>query len=161
MNLFKQEPVVIVGFVQAVLALVASFGFDLITPEQSAAVVAFTGATVLLLRSVVTSPATAEQLKEQREILARTVKTADTTGSVPFAGSKVAKKVLEGAVDMAVPPGLVSEAIKWGLSQDFVLSAGVVLTRQAIAAAKEAAKRPLNDAELKADRDAEIKRRAN
>lgn len=141
MNLFKQEPVILVGFVQAVLALVAAFGFDLITPEQSAAVVAFTGAAVLLLRSVVTSPATAEHLKEQREILARTVKTADATGSVPFAGSKVAKKVLEGAVNTVLPPGLVNEAIKWGLSQDFVFSAGVELTRQAISAAKEAAKR--------------------
>ncbi len=140
-NLLKQEPVVIVGFVQALLALFAAFGLELITPAQAAAVVAFTGAAVLLLRSVVTSPATAEQIKEQREILAEGVRSADTTGSVPYRSSKVAKKVLEGVVDTVIPPGLFAEALKYGLSQSFVLEAGVELSRQAIAAAKEAAAR--------------------
>lgn len=140
-NIFKQEPVVIIGFVQSGLALVAAFGFNLISPEQATAIVAFTGAAALLLRSAVYSPATAEEIKRQREILAEGVRNADTTGSVPYKSSKVAKKVLEGVVDTIIPPGLFAEALKYGLTQDFVLTAGVDLTRQAIAAAKEAAKR--------------------
>jgi hypothetical protein len=140
-NLFKQEPALIVGAVQVTLTLLAAFGFDWITTEQAAAIVAFVGTATLLIRSLVFSPATAEQIKEQRDLLAETVVTADQTGSVPYQGTKTAKKVLGQAVDLVVPPGLMAEALKWGLSQNFVLAAGVELTKQAIAAAKEASKR--------------------
>ena len=59
---FKQEPVVIVGLVQNLLALLAAFGFDLITPAQSAAIVAFVSAATILIRSIVFSPASAEAI---------------------------------------------------------------------------------------------------
>jgi hypothetical protein len=141
-NLFRQEPALIVGAIADMLALLAAFGFKLLTPEQAGAVIAFVSSATILTHSLVYSPATAEQIKEQRDILAETVVTADQTGTVPYQGTKTAKKVLGQAVDLVVPPGLMAEALKWGLSQNFVLAAGVELTKQAIAAAKEASKRP-------------------
>lgn len=140
-NFFRQEPAIIVGVVQSLLVFLAAFGFNLLTTEQTAALIGLISTASLLLRGIVFSPATAEQIKAQREVLAKAVKTADTTGSVPYSGKKVAKKVLEGVVNTVIPAGLLNEAAKWGLSQDFVITAGVALTRQAIAAAKEAAKR--------------------
>ncbi len=159
-ELFKQEPVVIVGFVQALLALIAAFGLEWITPEQATAVVAFTGAAVLLLRSVVTSPASAEHIKEQREVLARTVRTADTTGSVPFAGTKVAKKVLEGAVNTFIPPALTTALVAAGFPANFATMVGPEAAKIALEASRNATKKALTSEQLKASRDAELERRA-
>ena len=43
----KDEPVLVAGLVEAVLALVVAFGFDL-TKEQSAAILLVTGAVLAL-----------------------------------------------------------------------------------------------------------------
>ncbi len=53
-------------------------------------------------------------------------------------------------VDTVIPSGLIAEAIKYGLSETYVLKAGVELTKQAIAALREQAKRTPSEADLEA-----------
>jgi hypothetical protein len=64
MNILSKEPAVLVGLVQAVLALAVSFGLDL-TPEQVGAIMAVTSALLaLLVRQAVVSPATIAKAEE-------------------------------------------------------------------------------------------------
>ncbi len=157
---FHQEPALIVGAVQALLVFLAAFGFDLLTAEQTAALIGLISTATLLIRSLVFSPATAEQIKEQREVLARAVKTADTTGSVPFAGTKTAKKVLEGAVNTIIPAGLTAALVAAGFPANFAVMVGPEAAKIALEASRNATKKALTSEELKAARDAELKRRA-
>lgn len=61
-NLWGREPVLILGVVQAALALAVSFGLEL-SGEQTGAVMAFSAAVLsLIARRTVTSPAGASQL---------------------------------------------------------------------------------------------------
>ena len=159
-NLLKQEPAIIVGTVQSLLALVAAFGFDLISPEQAAAIIAAVSAFTLLLRGLIYSPATAEQIKEQREVLAKAVRAADTTGSVPFAGTKVARKVLEGAVNTIIPPALTAALVAAGFPANFAAMVGPEAAKIALEASRNATKKALTSEQLKASRDAELERRA-
>lgn len=67
MNILSKEPAVLVGLVQAILALAVSFGADL-TSEQVGSIMAVTSALLaLLVRQAVVSPATlakAEQISQ-------------------------------------------------------------------------------------------------
>ncbi len=159
MNLFKQEPALIIGFVQVTLALLAAFGFNLITPEQAAAIVAFVSAATLLIRSLVFSPATAEQIKEQRDILAETVLTADKTGSVPYKGTRTAKAI-EGAAATIIPPALTAALVAAGFPPNFAAMVGPEAAKIALEASRNATKKALTREELRATRDAELERRA-
>ncbi len=75
---------------------------------------------------------------------------ADKEGVVNYRAAKTAKRVLDGVVDTVVPPGLIAEAIKYGLSETYALEAGVDLTKQAIAALREQAKKTPTEADLEA-----------
>lgn len=158
-QIFRQEPALIAGAVQSALALVAAF-YDFISPQQAAAIVAFVGSAAVLLRSVVFSPATGGHIKEQRDILATAVRTADTTGSVPFAGTKVAKKVLEGAVNTIIPPALTAALVAAGFPANFAVMVGPEAAKIALEASRNATKKALTSEQLKASRDAEITKRA-
>lgn len=63
-NLWNREPALVLGAVQALVALAVAFGLHL-TSEQVGAVMAAAAAVVALVtRRTVTSPATAAQVEE-------------------------------------------------------------------------------------------------
>lgn len=51
-NIWSKEPVVLLGFVSATIALVTAFGYNL-TPTQTGAILAFIGALIAITRSQV------------------------------------------------------------------------------------------------------------
>lgn len=143
-NLFRQEPAVIVGAVQALLALVAAFGLEWITPEQAAALVAFISAATLLIRSTVYAPATAEEIKAQRDLLAETVRTADETGSVSYKGAKTAKQVLGEGAATIISPALSAALVAAGLPANYAVLVGPKAAQMAVDAVNQARRRPLD-----------------
>lgn len=65
----KNNPALIVGLVQAIIALGVAFGLDL-TPEQIGAVLAvLAGIMALVVRSQVTGPVTASKLEAELDTL--------------------------------------------------------------------------------------------
>lgn len=139
--------------------MLGAFGLDWLTPEQAAAIVGFVGSTAILIRGLVYSPATAEQIKEQRDTLAETVLTADQTGSVPYKGVKAAKRI-EGAAATIIPPALTAALVAAGFPPNFAAMVGPEAAKVALEAARNATKKALISEELKAARDAELDRRA-
>lgn len=159
-NLWKTEPAVLIGAVQALLALLAAFGFDFISPAQSIAIVAFISTATLLIRSIVYSPASAEEIKAQREMLAQSVKRAEVTGKVPETAAEVAESVIKGAATPVISAALAAAAAAVGLSPAFVAAASPAAVQAAIEAVKARLEKPLNSEQLKASRDDELRRRS-
>lgn len=64
--IFKREPALIIGMVQAIIALAIAFGFDL-SSEQVGAVLALTAAGLAVVtRQSVYSPATVERIEARQ-----------------------------------------------------------------------------------------------
>lgn len=144
-QLLRTEPAVIVGTVQSILVLVAAFGFDLISPEQAAAIVAFVSAATILIRSVVASPATAATLARG------TLQTKPTPRQTDKAKSILGIDQDRGVV---VPPELKRLAIEYAKYlpmpyPEIVAAVGVAGLEVAVKAAQNATKRPLTRDESK------------
>lgn len=101
-RLFAAEPVLIVAVVQAGLALVAAFGLDLSAEQIAALVGFFSAALALVVRQVVTSPATVAGAVEVAATRTATILTSETigvAGSVTDRGEKIIGGVIDSTLD--------------------------------------------------------------
>lgn len=145
--MFKREPALVLGLVQAALVLAVSFGLQL-SAEQTTAIAGLMAALfAFVTRSQVSSPATTETL----------AKGTLRTQASPAQTEKAAEV-------LGVPASLIQEAVKFAAQGILPTNWAALIVGadySALAKAVEKARqRPLNDAELKADLNAEIKRRA-
>lgn len=97
--------------------------------------------------------------RESATALANAVLTADKTGSVPYKAVKAAKDV-EGASATFVSPALVAGLVALGFPPNFAAMVGPKAAKIALEAGQSLLKTPLDSEQLKASRDAELKRRA-
>ncbi len=97
MNLWKRQPALILGFIQALLVVAISFGLQLTLEQTGAILTALAALTALITKTQVTSPYSAE-------VLARGVKSANPSNAARNKASQI--------LGVSVPPQVFSPQLR-------------------------------------------------